>query len=227
MSTTIDHLRADHRVQILRDFRDARGLQCHAGETAVIRQLRVDWIKFDLFIDWERNGRQETLFFQHGAADGPRSGRMRDYFEIGERVPLPEDTLVGRAARQAAELRSSVPALVEEPITDPVCYGDAVARIWALAVQHRFADAAQQIRLILQAPDEHAERLQNLAEDLVNLAAAYSTTDDGELYDWLRERGISLWYAWGSQATSGGEGSVRRLRIRAAELRIPSRSGES
>jgi len=223
MATTIDHLRIDHRVRILRDFSDANGRKYHVGETAVIREMNVDWIRFDLSIVWERDGRKESLLFRH-ARKGPGNGRMREYFEVEERVPLPEDTIEGRRARKTAELRASVPELVEAPITDPQLYANAVARIWALVARNRFEEAEQQIQLILEAPDEHGSRLQDLADDLVSLAAAYLHTPDGEVYDWFRDRGIGLWYAWGSQATSGGEGTVRSGPIRAAEARVPQRS---
>jgi hypothetical protein len=98
-----------------------------------------------------------------------------------------------------------------------------VARIWALVARDRFQEAEQQIRLILKLPDEHGSRLQDFAGDLVALAEAYLHTPYGEAYDWFREKGLNLWYAWGSQATSGGEGMVRRESIRAAEDRLPKR----
>jgi hypothetical protein len=43
-------------------------------------------------IDWERDGKPETLTFSLSAKDGPRNGMMRDYFEKGDLVmpPRPE-----------------------------------------------------------------------------------------------------------------------------------------
>lgn len=222
MGCTIDHLQTDHRVRVLRDFSDARGTRCRAGETAIIRRMDLDWARNEFFIEWEReDGAKETLFFSQTAKEGPRNGHMREFFEKLERVSLPEYTPQGRARRRALALRQEMPALVEEPVADPSRYADAVGRIWALAARQRFADAEQQIRIALSHPDP--DRLEELAGDLVAMATAHTIDEDGAVYDWLRERAISLWYAWGSRATSGGEGYAMSARIRAAEERLPAR----
>ena len=36
---TIDHLRVDHRVTVLRDFTDAAGITMRTGESGVLRGL--------------------------------------------------------------------------------------------------------------------------------------------------------------------------------------------
>lgn len=222
MGCTIDHLQSDHRVRVLQDFRDARGAQHRTGETAIIRRMDLDWDRNELFIEWEReDGAKETLFFSQAAKEGPRNGHMREFFEKEERVPLPEYTLQGRARRRTLELRQAIPVLIEEPVTDPSRYADAVGRIWALAARRRFVEAEQQVRVVLSHPA--ADRLEQLAGDLVAMATAHTLDEDGTVYDWLRERAISLWYAWGSRATSGGEGAVMSVRIRAAEARLPAR----
>jgi len=223
MSTTIDHLSADHRVKVLRDFSDARGRKCRVGETAVIRRMGVDWSRQEISIEWERDGVNEKLVFELMAKSGPRNGAMREYFAVEERVPLFEDTVEGRAQRKFIELQRSVPTVDEQPVREPTRYEEAVARIWALAARRRFDEAERQIRLVLSAPAPAPDRLEQLAEDMAGLAALYRQTPESEVYDWLREHATRLWYAWGSQATSGGEGAVRAERIRAAERRMPER----
>lgn len=39
MALTIDHLRVDHRVTVLRDFTDATGITLRAGESGILRGL--------------------------------------------------------------------------------------------------------------------------------------------------------------------------------------------
>lgn len=213
MSCVIDHLSVDHRVRVLQDFRDARGATHRAGEVAVIRRLDFDWSTQDIVIEWVRDERKETLVFALKSKTGPGNGRMREYFAVEEAVESPEDI----ARREAKRRAPAPPALDEEPVTDPSQLDAAVKRIWALAARRRFEEADQQISLILRGPDPFGGRLESLAGDLVQLARAHAGEADGTIYAWMRESALSLWYAWGSQATSGGEGEVRAVSIRAAE----------
>jgi hypothetical protein len=218
MGCVIDHLQVDHRVTVIQDFTDVRGIRRKAGESAILRSMDLDWLRQEIVIVWERDGVKETLTFALAAKEGPRNGRMRDYFSVGERVPLFEDTIEGR--RQAEAKTWQVPEVVEEPVTDTGRYGDAVDRVWALAARRRFEEAETQVKLILSAPDPCDGRLQSLAGDMVGMAVAHARDADSTVYDWAREKAVHLWYAWGSGATSGGEGTVRRQEIRAAEERL-------
>lgn len=85
----------------------------------------------------------------------------------------------------------------------------------------RFEEASTQVDLILAALPRDDHRLERLAGDLVGIAARYRIDPDQEIYRWLRERAIRLWYAWGAQATSGGEGTAMSLTIREMERRLP------
>lgn len=55
---------------------------------------------------------------------------------------------------------------------------------------------------------------------LCSLAASHAFDSDPTVYRWLRDRGIGLWYAWGSGATSGGDGAARAVEIRVAEAKL-------
>lgn len=88
MACTIDHLRADHAVRVLRNFTDARGRSHRAGETAVVRQMGFDSQAFEIWIDWEQQGVVARLYFSLRTATGPGNGRMREYFELGEDAPV-------------------------------------------------------------------------------------------------------------------------------------------
>ncbi len=87
MGLVIDHLSVDHRIRVLRDFTDVRGERHRTGESGVIRKMDLDWGRQECFIEWEREGKSETMTFALMAKDGPRNGHMREYFEIGDREP--------------------------------------------------------------------------------------------------------------------------------------------
>jgi hypothetical protein len=224
MGLVIDHLQSDHRVRVLRDFYDTRGHRHVTGDIGVIRRMDLDWPSQEIVIDWERNGKDERLIFSADAKEGPRSGAMRDYFAMEERVPRFEDSLEGRRQIKLAELKRDTPETPAEPVRQVANYSAAVTRIWALAARRKFTEADEQISLVLTAPDRNRNTLEDLATDLVGLAERYEPSDQEEIYRWLRERAIRLWYAWGSQATSGGEGTVMAEQIRKMEQRLPPRS---
>lgn len=86
MAATIDHLRADHHVEVLKDFTDARGVSRRAGEMGVLRAMGLDSATMELWIEWEYAGVTERLFFALRAPTGPGNGRMREYFALGPEV---------------------------------------------------------------------------------------------------------------------------------------------
>ena len=213
MGATIDHLSADHRVEVLKDFQDARGVKHRTGERAMIRRMELDWPKQEFLIEWERDGAKETLYFSLKASSGPRNGKMREYFRIGEYAPIPREKPMKRRRGQPVE----VPKLVEEPVTDVTRYEAALNRVWALAGKKRFVEADEQCCMITESPDPNSGRLERLAGDMVAIALMHAAEIDPTVYDWARKKAVHLWYAWGSGATSGGEGAVRAESIRAAE----------
>ena len=89
MALTIDHLRVDHRVTVLRDFTDAAGVTLRAGETGILRALSWDQLRMEIGIEIERGSGKVKLVFPLRAQTGPRNGHMREYFEVGEDVSTP------------------------------------------------------------------------------------------------------------------------------------------
>ena len=213
MGATVDHLSADHRVEVLQDFTDARGAKHCKGERAIIRRMDLDWQEQDFLIEWEREGAKETLHFSLSATSGPRNGKMKEFFAIGDHAPIPRENSMKRRRGQPVD----VPQLVEQPVTDVTRYEEALNRVWALAAKKRFDEAEEQCRLITASPDPYSGRLERLAGDMVAIAITHAAEIDPAVYDWARMKAIHLWYAWGSGATSGGEGAVRAESIRAAE----------
>lgn len=102
MACTIDHLRPDHGVRVLRDFTDARGRQHRAGESGIVRQMNLDLAQREIWIEWEQNGARARLHFALSAKTGPGNGRMREYFEVGDcdasAAPPPAATLLAPKA---------------------------------------------------------------------------------------------------------------------------------
>jgi len=88
---TIDNLRVDHRVTVLRDFTDSAGITLHAGESGILRRLSLDQLRMEIHIEIERASGNVKLAFPLQAKTGPRNGHMREYFEVGEDVTTPRD----------------------------------------------------------------------------------------------------------------------------------------
>jgi hypothetical protein len=89
MACTIDHLRVDHHVTVLRDFTDLTGITIRAGETGILRSLGLDTAQMEIWIELERPGARDKLRFTLRATDGPRNGRMKEYFEMGDAIQTP------------------------------------------------------------------------------------------------------------------------------------------
>lgn len=89
MATTIDHLRVDHQVTVLRDFTDAAGATLRAGETGVLCNQSFDPVRNEIHLEIERAEGKVALRFPLKATTGPRNGRMKEFFELGDYVPVP------------------------------------------------------------------------------------------------------------------------------------------
>lgn len=89
MATTIDHLRVDHRITVLRDFTDAQGVAMSASDTGVLRRIGWNQIRMEIQLEIECASRRVKLVFPLAAKTGPRNGHMREYFEMGEDVTPP------------------------------------------------------------------------------------------------------------------------------------------
>ena len=114
MACTIDHLRVDQRVVVLRDFTDLAGVVVRAGEAAVVRGLGLDLAQMEIWIELERGAVRERLRFALRATDGPRNGHMKAYFEVVEAsvdepvvaVPVPAASLAQPERERAAPVQS-------------------------------------------------------------------------------------------------------------------------
>lgn len=236
MACSVDHLQPGVRVRVLRDFRDARGSQHRAGVEAVIRDIRLDLGRGAFTITWEHDGLTEALSFSLVAQDGPRHGRMRDYFQVTS-VPAGEPREPSRyRPSPSPSPRESTPPRSRTNIglasgggsqqPPALTRGDwereeaGLQQVGALAVEQRFAEARERLFELCRGGERGNERLQELAEALGRMAAARAGDPDRSVYEWLRDRSKDLWYAWGSTATSGGEGAARSVEIDVAMERF-------
>jgi hypothetical protein len=199
MGTVIDHLSANHYISVLQDFTDARQGAHRKGEKGLLLEMGLDWEASEIWLDWQRDGIREKMVFRLDARSGPRSGAMREYFELGDYVdpPRPEPE------------RPPVPSITEELITDEDSYESAVERLWALADGGRFEDATAQMSQINSWSDDSGWRCRDLARQFTGLASYYVDDDDDGVYEWFKGWAVNYWHAWGSGATSGGEGAAR------------------
>ena len=212
MGTVIDHLMSGHRITVIQSFTDANGADHRAGEVGVIRQMGLEWQAQEIWIQWERENVMEKMTFRLDAREGPRSGAMREFFELGEYVPQPRPS-----GSSSTRPRDPMPAPAEGVIADPSRYDDAVVRVAALAAHRRFDEAETQILQITGWPCEFGWRVKDMAHQLTGMAAAHLEDVDPTIYLWLKGWAIHAWYMWGSGATSGGEGAAFAVEIRAGE----------
>ncbi len=208
MGCTIDHLSADHEIRIIRDFTDAHRIRHRAGESGVIRAIDLNWPAQQIALTWERDGSRETMHFSLSAKTGPRNGAMSDYFERGDYRPVPPPSPKEKATAQWAK----TPEPAKKLVTDPEQWGAAIDRIGSLVARRRFDEANEQIAVVTKDSGPANWRLEQMAEDLGALAVS-AAPFDREIYVWLRDRSINFLHAWGSCATSGGEGAVCMLTI--------------
>jgi hypothetical protein len=189
MSATVDHLGAHKLVRILQRFKDAAGNEFEAGETGRIDRIDLDWKTFVCTIKLQQGGtiRDIVLHDPRSAAEGPRSGKMRDYFDVeGEEVVLPP-----RPGREQED-----PGMPE----GPAWYVAALE----LEKQDRLEEAEAIIRNAVQSQyfalstaDMYCFRWKRLLREGKNEAAEEA-----------KQKAINFAWFLAAQATSGGEGAA-------------------
>lgn len=217
MAPTIDHLRVDHVIHVIHEFVDADGAPHFVGEAGLITELKYDWGTGEITMTWNREGRAESMRFLRESTTGPGNGRMKQFFEMGEYVPAPIEGKRLIPGIGYVPEKPPMPELTSELIKTADRFDDAITRVWALASRTHFDDAEAQLLALVNAPDRGGPLEREAAERLCYYATQHAYDDDRTVHTWLRERGISMWYSYGAQATSGGEGAERATHIRAAE----------
>lgn len=190
MAVQVDHLVAGRWIRLLRPVVDADRVAFPTDGTWRIDSIVVDMATLIATLDL----RGATMRIDLRAPDGPRLGRMRDWFEV---IDPPADA-------------------APEPQPEP-----ALRTLSPLATELRSIDleaAEALVRDLAARPAYRGENLQALAEYLEALARELCSADRDRAA-WLYDRAIDAWYGWGAMATSGGDGAARAPRIEAALAR--------
>lgn len=200
MATVIDHLTADHHVRVIQDFTDAHAIMHYIGETGVLRRLEIDWPKQEVVMEWERNGTRETMRFQLFATQGPRNGRMREFFEVGDYAPVPQP-----ATRPQPTALPAMSTLPEEPI-----WGNP-PDWWHQALALDAEDKLEAAEDVIMKGAQHIGGASSVAEMYARRMRRFQRAGDElrALEAFKKANQWSSYYA--SLATSGGEGAALSL----------------
>lgn len=213
MATTIDHLRVDHRVTVLRDFTDATGITMRAGETGVICGLSWNQLQMEIHIVIERASGTADLVFPLSAKDGPRNGRMREYFEVGEDVTTPRVI----PAFHDHSLRKMIvppPEKTPSPVNNPA---------WARTAQTTEGpDRLEAMEAELRRSINHIGVAASIAEIYAERMRAFQRAGNEPRAIAAFKLAVEWMATYAGWATSGGEGaalSYERDQFRAALAR--------
>ncbi len=213
MSMTIDNLRVDHRVTVLRDFIDASGIAMSAGESGVLRGLSMDQLRTEIHISIERESGKMDLVFPLRAQTGPRNGHMREYFEVGEDVSTPR---VIPAFHIPAERKMIVPP----PEKESVPLNDSA---WKRAAQSTEGpDRLEAMEEEMQMAISHIGVAGSIAEMYAQRMRAFQRAGNEPRAIAAFKLAVDWMGTYASWATSGGEGaalSYERDQFRAALAR--------
>lgn len=213
MAMTIDHLRVDHWIRVIRGFRDAAGTEHPEGEEAILREMRWRVGEPLAYLVLEQSGGERVeIPFTILGKEGPANGRMREYFELGEAVA------VERPPAPIPELEAPVPQLLPRPevLLEPALE-QMFDRVVALAARGEFEAAEDTYIEMRQWPEVFALRMTQLGEWFEHAAMRFAVPGREEAFEYLARTALSSWYAWAGQATSGGEGTDRMREIRRVE----------
>ena len=200
MATVIDHLTADHHVRVIQDFTDARGIKHCVAETGVLRRIDLDWANQEIFMEWERNGTRETMHFELFATQGPRNGKMREFFEVGDYAPLPRP-----AAKPKPVALPPMSTIPEEPI-----WGNPPAW-WHQALALEAQDKLEAAEDVIMQGAQHIGGASSVAEMYARRMRRFQRAgDEARALEAFKQANQWISY-YASLATSGGEGAALSL----------------
>lgn len=199
MATTIDHLRVDHRITVLQDFIDARGVRMQTGETGILRKIEWDQIRMEIHLQIERPGGIIHLVFALAAKTGPRNGRMRDYFEMGEDVTPPRII----PAFHDPSLRQMI---VPPPDRKPEPMKTAA---WTQAAQSTEGpDRLEEVENEMRRSIDHIGVAASIAEVYAQRMRAFQRAGNEQRAIAAFKLAVDWMGTYASSATSGGEGAA-------------------
>lgn len=205
MATTIDHLRQDHRITLLRDVTDARGVQLRAGEQGILRRQHWDQIRMDIELEIELPNRRVTLVFPVAAKTGPRNGHMREYFEMGEDVTPPRIL----PAFHDPSLRKMIVPPPEDRPTPATRRGPMNTADWSRAAQSTEGpDRLEAVEREMLAAMDHIGVAGSIAEMYAQRMRAFQRAGNEPRAVAAFKLAVQWMDSYAGSATSGGEGAA-------------------
>ncbi|MFZ1687730.1 MAG: hypothetical protein WAU70_09925 [Flavobacteriales bacterium] len=199
MSTTIDNLRIDHRVTVLREFTDAAGIAMRAGESGILRGITYDQLRDEIHLGIQREADTVALLFSLKVTEGPRIGHMHEFFELGDHVPVPGTEPFRRAAGERSMI---VPTRKVAPAEDigPGWWREAQA----LADAGQLTEAEEAIRQAVQ----HIGSAASIAELYAQRMRTFQRAGDEPRAVEAFKKAVEWMGTYAGWATSGGEGAA-------------------
>lgn len=209
MSAAVDHLGADKLVSVLCRFVDATGAVFEAGEAGRIRHIDFNWATSVVTIELMQGADLKKIVLHHHTSKtiGPRSGNLREYFEVTgteivwepdeEKRILPNEPEAAPAApsgrRIVDEFRNTISQLeradrmeeVEKLVKDSIpnaYYALEIAEVYRTR-WHRFKSAGDLVR---------AEEAREKASDWAYTFAGFATSGgEGTAFSYERNQFLS------------------------------------
>ena len=202
MATTIDHLRVDHHVIILREFTDATGVTLRAGERGILRGQAFDQRRQEIQLEIERAKGRVALRFPLKAPSGPRIGHMKEFFELGDYAPVPgaeRPRLVPAARKMIVPTALAKGATNREP--------DWLRQAASVEGPDRLEAMEQQI----QREAQHIGGAASIAEMYAQRMRAFQRAGNETRAVAAFKLAVQWMWTYAGQATSGGEGEALSL----------------
>ena len=199
MATTIDHLRVDHRITVLRDFVDAKGTRMRTGDSGVLTKIEWDELRMEIVLGIQRDSGTVKLVFELAAKTGPGNGRMRDYFEVGEDVTPPR-VIPAFHDQSKRQMIIPPPAKSLEPMNPTA---------WARAAQSTDGpDRLEALEREMLAAMDHIGVAGSIAEIYAERMRAFQRAGNEPRAVAAFKLAMQWMYSYASSATSGGEGAA-------------------
>lgn len=193
----IAEIRGGTRVKYLKDFQDAKGYPWREGDEDLILGLEGDASTGFTLVMRDGPPMPVSLF-------GPKPEEYLHLFDI---PPLPGPPPL------PPWLRKPLPEVSARVEFGEGNLHETIGRAAALFAHGEKEQAIAEMKQINAIPDRTGYLYQQIAE-ILGAAANRQPTMEG--FEWLWEEAFGNWYAWGSQATSGGEGTERGRHIKQA-----------
>lgn len=199
MAMTIDHLRVDHRITVIRVFEDAKGKRMQVGDTGVLTGMDWDQIQNEISLEITSDTKKVRLVFSLKSKTGPGNGRMRDYFEVGEDVTPPR-------VIPAFHDQSKRQMIIPPPVKNPAPMNSTA---WARAAQGTDGpDRLEAVEKEMLAAINHIGVAGSIAEIYAERMRAFQRAGNEPRAVAAFKLAVNWMDNYASWATSGGEGAA-------------------